>query len=72
MSVVQLRRIELPVLPAVRAQGILAVEFRSSDGRTWKSIGGGDTVAAAIAAAREGCPGGTTWEAVGWADLYGD
>ena len=44
----------LPVAPAVPAQRILSVEFRSSE---W---------------ARESCPHGTTWEPVGWEDLYGE
>ena len=57
---------------AVPAQRILSVEFRSSDGRAWKAIGGGDTLAAAIEWARESCPHGTTWEPVGWEDLYGE
>ena len=62
----------LPVAPAVQAQRILNVEFRSPDGRSWKAIGGGDTLAAAIEWARESCPHGTTWEPVGWEDVYGD
>jgi hypothetical protein len=57
---------------AAPSPGILAVEFRSPDGRSWNAIGGGDTVAAAIDWARESCPGGTTWHTVSWNDLYGD
>jgi hypothetical protein len=64
--------IRLPVAPAALAQRILAVEFRSPDGRSWDAIGGGATVAAAIDWARECCPDDTTWELVGWEDLYGD
>jgi xanthine/CO dehydrogenase XdhC/CoxF family maturation factor len=62
----------LPVASAAQAQRVLSVEFRSPGGRSWKSIGGGDTLAAAIEWARESCPDGTTWEPVGWEDLYGD
>jgi hypothetical protein len=62
----------LPVAPAVQAQQILSVEFRSPGGRSWNAIGGGDTLAEAIEWARESCPRGTTWEAVGWEDLYGE
>ena len=62
----------LPAAPAVQAQQILTVEFRSPDGRSWKAIGGGDTLVAAIDWARESSPHGTTWELVGWEDLYGD
>jgi len=58
-------------MPAA-AQLVLAVEFASTDGRTWESIGGGDTVEAAVAFARASCPAGTSWRAVRWNDLYGD
>ncbi len=61
-----------PVASAAPAQRILAVEFRSTDGRSWNAIGGGATVAAAIDWARECCPNDTTWELAGWEDLYGD
>jgi hypothetical protein len=54
------------------AQLVLSVEFASTDGRTWESIGGGDTVEAALVFARESCPGGTTWRAVRRNHLYGD
>lgn len=54
------------------AQRILAVEFRSPDGRRWSAIGGGVTLAEAIGCARESCPDDTTWDAVGWNDLYGE
>jgi xanthine/CO dehydrogenase XdhC/CoxF family maturation factor len=64
--------IRLPAAPAAPPQRILAVEFRSPDGRSWNAIGGGDTVAAAIDWARESCPGGTTWQTVSWHDLHGD
>jgi hypothetical protein len=53
-------------------QRVLAVEFRAPDGRRWNAIGGGATVAAAIAYARESCPDDATWVAVGWNDLYGE
>jgi hypothetical protein len=62
----------LPVAPAVQAQRVLSVEFRSPGGRAWNAIGGGDTLTAAIEWARESCPDGTTWEPVGWEDLDGD
>jgi hypothetical protein len=51
---------------------VLAVEFRSADGRCWNAVGGGATVAAAILDAREGLPEDATWEPVEWNDLYGD
>ena len=54
------------------AQRILAVEFRSFDGRRWRAIGGGWTVDAAIASARESCPKDVAWSLAAWSDLYGD
>jgi hypothetical protein len=53
-------------------QRILAVEFRSADGRRWNAIGGGATVAEAIIYARESCPDDEPWDAVSWNDLYGE
>ena len=53
-------------------QRVLAVEFRSADGRRWNAVGGGATVTAAILDARESCPEHATWEPVNWNDLYGD
>ena len=61
----------LPVASAAQAQRVLSVEFRSPGGRLE-----GDRrrrhARAAIEWARESCPDGTTWEPVGWEDLYGD
>jgi hypothetical protein len=53
-------------------QFILAVEFRSGDGRLWHAVGGGPTVAAALRFAQSSCPENATWDAVCWADLYGE
>jgi hypothetical protein len=64
--------IRLPTSQAAPAQRILAVEFVSFDGRTWKAIGGGKTVAQAIAWARESCPDDAIWRPLAWNDLYGD
>jgi len=64
--------IRLPMLRPAPEQRILAVEFASAEGRTWTAIGGGETVAAAIAFARESCPDDTAWHLVDWNDLYGD
>ena len=64
--------IRLRVAPAAPEQRILAVEFRSPDGRYWNAIGGGSTVAAAIIYARESCPDDANWDAVSWNDLYGE
>jgi hypothetical protein len=55
-----------------REQRVMAVEFRSADGRRWNAVGGGATVAAAIRDARESCPEDASWEPVNWNDLYGD
>ena len=53
-------------------QRILTVWFRAPGGRVWNTIGGGDTVAAAIAFARDSCPLDSAWRLVGWDDVYGD
>ena len=66
------RVIPFPPARADRTRHVLTVEFSSLDGRTSQAIGGGDTVAAAIAFARESCPADATWQAIGWSDLYGD
>jgi hypothetical protein len=58
--------------PPAPPQLILAVEFVSSDGRIWKAIGGGDTLAAAVASARGSCPDDASWQPLEWSDLYGD
>jgi hypothetical protein len=57
---------------AVPRQTIVSVEFSSPDGRTLQAIGGGDTLAAAIAFARDSCPADANWQPVRWSDLYGD
>ena len=51
---------------------LLSVEFASMDGQEWSSVGGGDSVAEAIAAAREALPPGADWNVARWNDLYGD
>jgi hypothetical protein len=64
--------LRLPVAQAPPEQHILAVEFRSPDGRYWNAIGGGATVAVALTYARESCPQGATWAPVSWNGLYGE
>ena len=66
------RLMRLPATPDAPVQHILAVAFLAPDERTWSAIGGGPTVTAAIADARESCPADATWDAVGWNDLYGE
>ena len=66
------RLMRLPATPPAPVQHILAVAFLAADGRTWSAIGGGPTITAAIADARESCPADATWDPVGWNDLYGD
>ena len=64
--------IPLPSIRAAHAQHILMVEFTSPDGRAWQAIGGGDTLADAIAFAQASCPNDATWQPISWAGLYGD
>jgi hypothetical protein len=52
------------------AAHVLRVRFDRPDGRAWWTIGGGNTVAVAIADARSGLPGGP-WEVAGFEYVYG-
>lgn len=61
--------------PSTRAAGrqhLVTVDFTSPDGGVWQAVGGGDTLADAIAFARDSCPTHTTWQPTRWNDLYGD
>lgn len=74
---VMTRRVAPPprLFPPGRApekQHIVAVTFRTDDGRHWHAVGGGATIAAAVEWARESCPDDAVWEAETWNDLYGD
>ena len=50
---------------------LLNVAFESRDGAEWSAIGGGESLADAIAAARESLPDGP-WSVARWNHLYGD
>jgi hypothetical protein len=50
---------------------LLNVDFESQDGGDWSAIGGGESVAEAIAAARGALPAGR-WTVARWNHLYGD
>ena len=64
--------IEVALLPPLPRQRVLVVEFRTlADGKC-SAVGGGPTDAEAIEYARESCPAGAEWHAVGWNDLYGE
>lgn len=64
--------IPFPPTEAAHAQHILTVEFTSPNGCTWQAIGGGDTLADAIAFAQDNCPTDASWQPISWTDLYGD
>ncbi|HYY33111.1 MAG TPA: hypothetical protein VE693_05935 [Gaiellaceae bacterium] len=51
---------------------LLNVEFAASTGEEWSAVGGGESLAGAIVAARETLPAGPAWGVAGWNDLYGD
>jgi hypothetical protein len=53
------------------AAHVLRVRFDRPDGRAWWTIGGGTTLAVALADARSGLPGGH-WEVAGFEYVYGD
>lgn len=59
-------------LRGVPAQVVVMVDFTSPEGRTWSAVGGGESLADAIAFARDSCPTDTTWRPLDWDDLYGD
>ena len=48
------------------------VDLISPEGRAWWAVGLGDSLAEALAFARDSCPIDTTWQPVLWNDLYGD
>jgi hypothetical protein len=53
-------------------QIVLEVELAAADGSRFTAIGGGTTVAEALAFALDSAPEGRSWEPVRWTDLYGD
>jgi hypothetical protein len=50
----------------------LSVTFEGADGRRRSAVGGGESVAEAIAAARDELPAGATWTLVRWTTVYGE
>ena len=58
--------------PSAPSQVVLMVDFSSPEGRTWWAVGVGDTLADALAFARDSCPIDTAWQVTRWNDLYGD
>ena len=58
--------------PAEFNRYLLSVDFASLDGGEWSSLGGGESVAEAIASAREALPLGTDWDVARWNELYGE
>jgi hypothetical protein len=62
----------LPSAAAATRQVVLMIDLISPEGRTWWAVGLGDTLAEALAFARDSCPTDTTWQPVRWNDLYGD
>jgi hypothetical protein len=62
----------LPVTAAGTGQVVLMVDFSSPEGGSWGAVGVGDTLAEALAFARDSCPTDTTWRPTRWNDLYGD
>lgn len=55
-----------------QADLVLAVDFEAHGGGRWSAVGGGRTVADAIAFARDALPCGFAWQLVGWDYLYGE
>ena len=59
------------VTPSEFNRYLLSVDFASLDGQEWSSVGGGESVAEAIASARDALPLGTDWDVARWNELYG-
>ena len=51
---------------------LLNIDFEAPGGEQWSAVGGGETVADAIVAARDALPFGYDWDVVRWNHLYGD
>jgi hypothetical protein len=51
---------------------LITVEFVAPGGESWAAVGGGESVAEAIASARDTLPAGPAWDVERWSDLYGD
>ena len=54
------------------SQVVLSVELVNDWGERWTAIGGGATVAQALAFAQESAPEGPVWKPLEWNDLLGD
>lgn len=48
---------------------LVTADFERADGRAWSSLGGGETIAEALEAARADL--GPDWEVVRWQHAYG-
>ncbi len=55
---------------AQQRQVVLTVELTEPRGRRWTALGGGNTIAEAIAFARDSAPEGRAWEPVSWTEVY--
>ena len=53
-------------------QHLLNVTFEATDGGRRSAFGGGETIAEAVAAAREELPAGSEWTVARWAPVYGE
>jgi hypothetical protein len=51
---------------------LLDVDFESPRGEARSTVGGGESVAEAIAAAREALPTSAGWRVARWNHIYGD
>jgi hypothetical protein len=51
---------------------LLNVDFEAPGGKQWSAVGGGESVAEAIAAAQRALPAEPAWSVSGWNHLYGE
>jgi hypothetical protein len=51
---------------------LLNVDFEAAGGEQWSAVGGGESVAEAIAVAQDALPAGPAWSLSAWNHLYGE
>jgi hypothetical protein len=71
MSAVRITEIDAYTAP-FRPGDPLRVTLEGPSGERWSAIGGGDSLADALAYAVASAPAEVKWRVVGWADLFGN
>jgi hypothetical protein len=53
-------------------QHIIKVRLEAATGERWETVGGGESVDAAVEFAVASAPAELRWRVLGWTDLFGD